>query len=244
MGVVKRLVPRRALDFIRRHSRRPRIGQVDFGDLRRVTPISRVWGSDRGRPVDRYYIERFLERHSADVRGRTLEIGADTYTRRFGGDRVTQSDVLHVAEDNPQVTIIGDLVGGEALPSKSFDCVILTQTLQVIYDLPMALATVYRILRPGGRVLATFPGISKISRYDMDRWGHYWSLTTRSAQRLFAEVFPESGLELEAHGNVLATIAFLHGVSAQELTEEELVHFDPDYELLITARALKPAASE
>src|SRR5690348_8634455 len=36
------------------------VGRVNFGDLRRLKPISVVWGFDRGRPVDRYYIEQFL----------------------------------------------------------------------------------------------------------------------------------------------------------------------------------------
>lgn len=225
--------------MVRRYSRRPPVGSVDFGDLARLEPISKVWGSDRGKPVDRYYIERFLERHSVDIRGRTLEVGTDLYTRKFGGDRVTRSDVLHVAEDHPNVTIIADLTAGQGLPSETFDCVILTQTLQVIYDVRAALETVHRILLPGGCVLATFPGISKISRYDMDRWGHYWSFSTRSAQRLFAETFSESDVQIEAHGNVLAAIAFLHGVSAEELGAEKLLHVDPDYELLITVRAQK-----
>jgi SAM-dependent methyltransferase len=216
------------------------VGRVDFGDLRRVKPISAVWGSDRGLPVDRYYIERFLAHHAHDVRGRTLEIGTDVYTRRFGGDRVTGSDVLHVAEQRPGITIVADLTTGDGIPAATFDCVILTQTLQFIYDVPAALETVHRVLRPGGRVLATIPGISQISRCDMDRWGHYWSFTTSSARRLFAEHFPEDELEIAARGNVLAATAFLQGLSASDLSPEELEHIDPDYELLITVRARRP----
>lgn len=242
--VVDRVLPRRIYEWLRRHSRRPPIGEVDFGDLRRLTPISKVWGADRGKPVDRYYIERFLERCADGIRGRTLEVGTNTYTRKYGADRVIQSDVLHVAEDRPHVTIIADLVNGEGLPSDAFDCVILTQTLQVIYDVRAALRTVHRILAPGGCLLATVPGISKISRYDMDRWGHFWSFTTRSARRLLAETFSESDLQISAYGNVLATVAFLHGISATELSEEELQHIDPDYELLITVRALKSSAEQ
>src|SRR3990170_7811785 len=50
-------------------------GRVRFGDLRGVEPISREFGFDRGLPVDRHYIERFLSAHSSDIRGRVLEIG-------------------------------------------------------------------------------------------------------------------------------------------------------------------------
>ena len=221
----------------------PPVGWVRFGSLRRVQPISRNWGSERGLPVDRYYIEHFLARQASDIRGHVLEIGDATYTRRFGGERVTKSDVLHVAENRPQVTILGDLTRADHIPSDTFDCVILTQTLQVIFDVPAALKTLYRVLKPGGVALVTVAGISKISRYDMDRWGYYWSFTSRSVQRLFGEVFPPSQVTVEAHGNVLAAIAFLHGLAAEELRRAERDFFDPDYETLITVRAVKPQAA-
>jgi SAM-dependent methyltransferase len=223
-----------------RYTRWPPVGWVNFGSLRRLKPISPYWGSERGQPIDRYYIENFLSRQASDIRGRVLEIGDNVYTCQFGGDRVTKSDVLHVAEDRPKVTIIGDLTNGDLIPSDTFDCVILTQTLQVIFDVSKALQTVYRILKPGGITLITIPGISKISRYDMDRWGHYWSFTSSSARRLFEISFPRENIQIEAYGNVLAATAFLHGLASEELNKKELDFFDPDYELLIAARVEKP----
>lgn len=219
------------------------MGWVRFGSLRRVTPISRVFGSDRGLCVDRYCIERFLSGHASDIQGRILEIADDTYTRRFRGDRVIQGDVLHVAEGNPEATIVADLTCADHIPSDTFDCIILTQTLQFIYDVPAAVRTLNRILKPGGVLLATFPGISQISRYDMDRWGEYWRSTTLSARMLFEDVFPAANVAVEAHGNVLAAIAFLQGLAAEELRQEELDHRDPDYEVLITVRAVKAEAT-
>src|SRR6185503_1474005 len=65
----------------------PKTSVWDWGDLRRLRPVSRTFGYDRGLPVDRYYIESFLERNRRDIDGRTLEIGDDEYTRRFGGER-------------------------------------------------------------------------------------------------------------------------------------------------------------
>jgi SAM-dependent methyltransferase len=223
-----------------RYTRWPPVGWVGFGSLRRLKPISLEWGLERGQPIDRYYIKRFLKRHADDIRGHALEIGDNTYTHAYGKDRVTKCDVLHVAENRPQVTIIGDLTGANHIPSNTFDCIIITQTLQCIYDLLTAIQTVYRILKPGGVVLVTVPGISKISRYDMDRWGYYWSFTTRSVQRLFKTAFPENNIQIEAYGNVLAAISFLHGIAMEELKQKELDYVDPDYELLITARAVKP----
>jgi SAM-dependent methyltransferase len=208
--------------------------------LRRKHPISRVWGSDRGSPVDRYYIEEFVERHAGDVRGRVLEIGTDMYTRRFGGSKVQKSDVLHVAQRRPPVTIIADLTDGLDLESDVYDCIILTQTLNAIYDVRAAIRTVHRVLKPGGVVLTTIPGISKVSSYDMERWGYYWSFTTASARLLFETVFPAEQVDVASYGNVSAAVAFLHGLAWKELNRRTLADIDPDYQLVITVRAVKP----
>lgn len=217
----------------------PPVGGVDFGSLRRIAPISREFGFNRGLPVDRYYIEKFLAKNAADIQGRVLEIGDNSYTRQFGGKNVTQSDVLHVVEGNPQATIVGDLTNAEHIPSNAFDCLILTQTLQMIYDLQSALETIYRILKPGGVALVTIPGISHKSE---DEWAKYWSwnFTSKSGRLLFAELFPEANIQVDTHGNVLAAIAFLQGIATQELQTSELNHCDRQYELIITVRAVKP----
>jgi SAM-dependent methyltransferase len=143
-------------------------------------------------------------------------------------------------QGNSKATIVADLTCADHISPDTFDCIILTQTLQFIYDVQAALKTLYRILKPGGILLATFAGISQISRWDMDRWGHYWNFTTLSAQRLFEESFPAATVKVEAYGNVLAAVALLNGLATQELRREELDHHDPDYEVLITVRAVKP----
>jgi SAM-dependent methyltransferase len=211
---------------------------LDFGDLWRITPVSRQFGYDRGLPIDRYYIERFLGRHSADIQGRVLEIGDDSYTRQFGGERVTVRDVLYVTPGNPVATIVGDLAHADHIPSDTFDCFILTQTLQFIYDVPAALRTVHRILKPGGVVLATFPGVSQVSQ---DQWAKdwYWSFTRLSARRAFEENFAGSHVAVAALGNRLAATAFLQGLAVVELTEAELAYHDPHVEFLIAVRAVK-----
>jgi SAM-dependent methyltransferase len=220
----------------------PPVGAVRFGSLRRLRPLSYHFGFDRGQPIDRYYIESFLGRQAGDVRGRVLEVGDPAYTRRFGGARVVQSDVLHVTPGHPQATIIADLARAEHVSADLFDCIILTQTLHVIYDFRAALQTVHRILRPGGVLLATFPGISQISR---DAWqaAWYWSFTPLSARRLLAEVFDDEAVEVTAFGNVLAAASFLYGIAAQELRPAELDAHDPHYPMLVAVRAVKRAGA-
>jgi glycosyltransferase involved in cell wall biosynthesis/SAM-dependent methyltransferase len=216
--------------------------RVRFGSLRRLTPVSRRFGWDRGGlPVDRYYIERFLQQNAGDITGRVLEVRDDAYTRRFGGANVTRSDVLHPTTDNEKATIVADLTSADHVPGDTFDCIILTQVLPFILDVPAAVRTLHRILRPGGVVLASVPGISQIVRYDMDRWGDYWRFTSLSARRLFECGFPQGDVQVEPHGNVLAATAFLQGLSSRDLRPDELDYHDPDYEVLITVRAVKHA---
>lgn len=221
---------------IYRHS--PPIGKVNWGNLRREQPVARSWNA-RGKPIDRYYIENFLEYYAPDIRGRVLEIGDRAYTCRYGGDRVLQSDVLYVKEGNPEATIVGDLADAPHIPSDAFDCLIVTQTLQYLYDVRNAVETLYRILKPGGTVLATLPSITPLIDPNWnDCW--YWNFTTLSTERLFVDTFPATDVRVNAYGNVLAATAFLHGLSTQELTREELDYSDSSYQVLITVRAVKP----
>ncbi len=219
----------------------PPIGLVRFGSLRRLEPFGRNYGYDRGRPIDRYYIENFLAAHAADVRGRVLEIGDDSYTRMFGGNAVTAVDVLDVSEGNQRATIVADLTSAPQIPDDRFDCIIIAETLQLIYDMPAALRTLDRILKPGGVLLATFPGMSQFTRNDADEWTYYWGLTSHSARILFTDAFPTGDVEIRAFGNVLASAAFLFALCDRDLRKHELDHVDPDYELEITARVVQLA---
>ena len=217
-----------------RRLRRP----ARLGSLRRTTPLSDEWGRDRGTPIDRYYIEQFLERNRAAVRGRVLELLDDSYTRRFGTG-VEQSDVLDIDAANPNATIVADLASADAVPSASFDCFILTQTLQFIYDLPAAVAHVRRILKPGGVVLCTLPSVSRIARRYLD--SEYWRFTAASARTLFEAGFEPDLVTVESHGNVLTSIAFLTGLAADELSGQELEDADPFFPTLICVVARRAA---
>ena len=208
--------------------------------LRTVHPIRRDFGWQAGQTVHRYYTEeKFLPQFSEDIRGHVLEIGDRRYTRRFGGARVVQSDVLHARPGNEQATIVADLTSAEHIPSDSFDCVVLTFTLQCVYDVNAVIKTLNRILKPRGVLLMTVPGISQIARYDDDHWGDYWRFTARSLRRLLEETFSFRDIMVQPYGNVLSAVAGLHGLIATELEAEELNYHDRDYEVTLTARAVK-----
>jgi hypothetical protein len=83
--------------------------------------------------------------------------------------------------------------------------------------------------------LVTLPGISKIERL----WSDYWRFTEISARRLFGEVFGDENITVGTYGNVLAASAFLYGLASHELSKEELDFNDPNYQVVITVRAVK-----
>jgi SAM-dependent methyltransferase len=233
-------------DLYRRY-RRLRLPRViaRVGTPRRLLPVSRVFGFDRGNPIDRYYIDNFLGRHSGfseytpgAIHGHVLEIGDDTYTRQFGlgVDRV---DILDASPENPRATIVADLTDGTNLPSETYDCVICTQTLPFIYDVEAAIQTIHRILKPGGTALVTVPGISQICRPDIDSWGDYWRFTTLSARRLFEEAFDPANITVNCYGNVLTASAFLFGLAVEDMSRRELDLHDPDYQVTIGLKAVK-----
>ncbi len=247
MGLAKTIAPQSTRAWIVRLQKkyrlqRVRAGTVEFGHLRRLTPISPIFGMDRGLPIDRYYIEHFLRKHSGDIKGRVLELGDPFYINKFGDDRVTQTDILHYTTGNAQATIVADLTQADHIPSNSFDCIIFTQTIQMIYEPKLALHTLHRILKPGGVLLLTSAGIAKIGRrLGRDDWGEYWHFTTQSAEAVFKETFSGATLDVSSYGNVFAATCFLHGLASEELEPQELDHRDPDFEVLVTVRAQKAA---
>ena len=218
--------------------RKPDVGRVKFGDLHRLTPISPHYGFDRGTPIDRYYIENFLGRDRAEIQGRVLEVGDDTYSRRFGGGRIRQQDVLHVSSESGDTTLVGDISKDGVLPQDAFDCIILTQVLQYVFDLKAAIVHIYRSLRPNGTLLATLPGISKIDRLGGGGECWYWNFSEQTALRIF-DLFGTGAIEVEGYGNVFAATAFLHGIAVEEVHASDLDTNDPDYPVLITVKARK-----
>ena len=215
--------------------RRPR----RLGELRRTTPFG-TWGESRGGPIDRHYVERFIESHASDVRGRVLEIAGDEYTRRFGTG-VSRLDILDIEPDNPSATFVADIAEAPRVPDDAFDCVFVTQLLPFVWDVRAALGTSYRILRPGGVLLVTTPGLCRIAPVEAELYGHWWSFTAMSMRRLVSEHFGEENVEVTTFGNVLTATAFLFGLGLHDLSPEELSYHDPAFEVTIGVRAVKRA---
>ncbi|MBI0399145.1 glycosyltransferase [Cyclobacterium marinum] len=216
----------------------PPIKKVKSGDFERLSPFSKNFGYDRGGPIDRYYIEKFLEEASDMIYGRILEIGDNDYTLRFGKEKVKTSEILHINESNPKATIIGDLSDAPQIEDNSFDCILLTQTLHLVYDYQAVIKTCHRILKPGGALLLTVPGITPI---DYGEWGYtwYWSFTGQAMKKMMAEYFSKSHSKINTYGNVYAATAFLYGMGLPEIKKEMLDFHDPRMQVIVTVKAIK-----
>ncbi|MBI3316622.1 MAG: methyltransferase domain-containing protein [Candidatus Omnitrophica bacterium] len=205
--------------------------------MRRLSPLSPHYGVERGQPIDRYYIENFLAKYSADIKGRVLEIQSSGYTRQFGKGRVNQSDVLDIDSANPQASLVVDLSKADGIPSGQFDCFILTQSLQYMFDLKSALGHAFRILKPEGVLLVSVPAIARID--PGARATDYWRFTPMGLCKLMEEHTQPQNIEITVHGNVLSDFGFLMGLSHHELSERELNTTDTDFPLVLCARAVK-----
>lgn len=207
----------------------------------RASPVSRDWGYERGGPIDRVWIERFLADHAADVKGVVLEVQEPDYTRRFGGDRVTRCDVVDLDEDNPRATVIADLRDAVTLASDAYDCVILTQTLHVVPQMHEVVAECHRILKPGGVLLATLPAVSRVC-LEYGRDGDFWRVTPAGARHLVESVFGGK-VEVTTFGNVLASSAFLYGLAPHEVPGAAFDVTDDYNPTLVGVRAVKRGAT-
>lgn len=203
-----------------------------------ATPISSVFGCDRGTPIDRYYIEKFLSENKSKIHGVCCEIAEDAYCKGLGHDIVRQ-DIFDYDNTNPHATIVGDLTKNESLPTNYLDCFVCTQTFNFIYDVKAAFRGAYQMIKPGGALLATAAGLSQISRYDMDRWGDYWRFTDLSLKKI-AEETGFRDVQVMIYGNALAATAFIQGVAVEDLVNVELLdEHDNNYQVTLGLVAVK-----
>lgn len=213
----------------------------DWSALRSTRPYRADLGGRRGQCVDRFYIEKFLSTYQDSVRGVVGEIEGSEYTRKFGADRVVQSEIIDINEENLRKTMTLDLTQTLSAPVEMFDCVICTQTLLFIADYEAAIQSLHKMLRPGGVALVTVPGISPTIRGSLigGKGEDFWRFTSNSIRYVFGKWFGEEDLVVHTYGNVLTATAFLHGLVQEELTLEEMEYNDPGYEVIIGVKVTR-----
>lgn len=201
-------------------------------------PIKNDFGFSLGTPIDRFYINDFLRENSNDIKGIVLEISENTYTQKFGSNVLTSEILSYQPSSSPNI-IIGDLTDKLSLPTERYDCFICTQTLNFVFEIQNAIEGIYKLLKTDGVALVTIAGLTQVSRYDMDRWGDYWRLTTRSAEKLFENIFGKDNVTVSFYGNPLAACYLLQGIPAEQIDETAIHTKHPDYQIVISVVAKK-----
>ncbi len=200
-----------------------------WGNLRRTTPFSVVFGFERGTPVDRHYLHRFLHDHRALITGDVLEVQNSSYTKRFGHD-LSRTDTFDIVPQF-QPTYLCDLAHSEhVLPDAAYDCLLLPQTLQHLRELDACLHHALRVVRPGGVILASAAGLIPLTGDVPD----YWRLSPDGWREQLASAWRGADVTVSGHGNCLAATAAQMGLALEELTEAELDTQDPRYPVLTT----------
>lgn len=197
-------------------------------------PISEVFATERGTPVDRIYIERFLEKNSSYIKGDILEIEDSTYTKKFGDGKVTNSIIMDVSSDSEKIDFNANLETGEGIRDNVADCFILTQTLMYIFDLEATVKNIVRMLKPGGVALITASFLSQNSQRCMDNYGAYFNFNSATFEKLFngkGAMVLDSG----SYGNVKTVMAHLVGMCAEDLDESDFDTNDKYYPLIVYA---------
>lgn len=213
--------------------------KIHFGDLARMTPFCRSYGYSRGNPVDRFYIEAFLGDYRHHIKGRVLELLNNNYTRLFGAENVSRSDVLDINRANPKATIFDDIRTLSSIADGSYDCVILTQTLHLIDDDSAALRQVYRILAPGGCLLLTVPCISRVPKTPDDGiWSRFY--TDVGIAFLLNRDFQPAEFSVASYGNLPLATAFLYGLALEDMDRSLFEWHDPEFPLIVATCAKKP----
>ena len=199
----------------------------------RVRPYSTRYGANRGTPLDRVYIERFLAQHADAIRGDVLEVNDARYTTQFG--RGCRSHVVDIRAKNRNATIIADLCAAGSLPREQFDCVILTHTIQLVEDPATALTNVHASLVPGGVALITVPSLSRLDLGDRD----YWRWVPAGLEVLCHRTMPAADVTIQAYGNAGTGAAFFVGLSAENVGRRILGRDDPSFPVVTCARVDK-----
>lgn len=187
--------------------------------------ISNKFGVERGNPIDRVFINRFLGNNRKYIHDIVYEIGDNEYTLKYGKNCASKIFTADENDDRNNI-IVGDLQSGLGCDEKVCDCFILTQTLPFIFDINSAVKNIMKMLKPNGVALVTVSGISMISMYDYERWGHYWGFTEQSIKKLFIEIGKASNVDVISYGNPKLASGFIYGLSEEDYKKEDFDYND------------------
>lgn len=215
------------------HAQKINLLKTNRLSITKTSPLADQFG--RGKPIDRYYIEKFLKIYQCYIKGDILEMENNDYTYQFGHD-ITSANFMDLT--NKKATLVHDLQDTKGLPANKFDCFICTQTLPYIYDIKAGFASAKKMLKKGGVFLVAAPGLSKLSDKPPEFY-EQWHFTVNSFRNLAKEA-GFSKIEVNMYGNCFAATAFLEGVAVEDIKNPALLDVqDGGFPVTVTLMAIK-----
>jgi glycosyltransferase involved in cell wall biosynthesis len=202
-----------------------RAGEVRWGDLGRRSIGDNAAAGGRGGPIAVTYLEHYLKLHAYRVAGDVGEFGDDVLARRYGGDGVHSVTIL-----DPSLV---DLAGDPHETAGTFDCLLAVDMIRFAVDAKRAVGNLFAMLRHGGVLLASVPGMMPALSDERDRWR--W--TEQGARHLFVDVFGPDAVSVTAYGSLRAATATLHHMGVKDLGSSDLITTDPKFSVQIVVLA-------
>jgi hypothetical protein len=199
-------------------SRPSRVGLGDFG---RRAPVR---DSD-GVSVYDALTRQFLQDMRTPLAGRGLAVSVEA--------EPGWTDALPQIVDLTTARSTGDPARevGEAV-----DWVLLDRCLQQLPEPAVGLEKIVSRLQPGALLVTLFTGIA---RPEPGHLRPLWSVAPYAARRLHEDRDELEHVEVSQYGNVALALAWLYGLPADGLSDEELATVDAAYPVLVAVTARK-----
>ena len=207
----------------------------------KIKRVSKKFGFDRGLPIDRFYIDKYLDKNlSKSTYQNGLEVGGVQYLEKFKVAKKTA--LLHpeylISEGHGDQALVVDLNKKfKNIGDEKFDLIIATNVLNFVEEPHLALNTFQELLVPGGLLIISVSASMPISEFDKNRWGDFWRFSLQGLRLILGKT--DMDFEIEYRGNFRATIAFLCGMATEECPEIDLLDLDDEFPITIFAKCKK-----
>ena len=133
----------------------------------KIKRVSKKFGFDRGLPIDRFYIDKYLDKNlSKSTYQNGLEVGGVQYLEKFKVAKKTA--LLHpeylISEGHGDQALVVDLNKKfKNIGDEKFDLIIATNVLTFVEEPHLALNTFQELLVPGGLLIISVSASMPIS---------------------------------------------------------------------------------
>ena len=207
------------------------VGSINLGSFANGKPFCHEFGYTRGTPIDRVFLDVFIDTIRDQVYGATLEIGGrkeDKSLYRF--QNAEPFETLDV-EAGSGADHVGDAHCITLFRPGSWDSILAFNVLEHCERPWIVVSNFLYWLRPGGMAFCVVPNAQRLHRGPRD----YWRILPDAASSLFSD-FEE--VTILRYGNLLTSQAAMSGIAAEEL-HYAMAYSDRDYPTVTCISARK-----